>query len=114
MSLGLASEKEPDNMHSINKRTKLIGLLWLLSAITGGFALFYVRSHVIVTGNAAATAANIVASEFLFRAAIVSNLLSQVLLFFFGLNLYHLFKDVDRFLARVLLASVMMTVTIAV
>jgi hypothetical protein len=54
------------------------------------------------------------ASEFLFRTAIVSNLFSQVLLFFLGLTLYQLFREVNKALARVVLASVMMTVAIAV
>jgi hypothetical protein len=93
---------------------RLAGLLWFLAAITGGFSLIYVRSNVIVSGDAAATAANIVASEFLFRAAIVSSLFSQVFLFFFALTMYHLFKEVDKALATVFLTSVMMTVAIAV
>lgn len=101
-------------MDSSKKRARLAGLLWLLAAVTGGFGLFYVRSNVIVSGDAAATAGNIVASEFLFRAAIVSTLFSQVFLFFFGLTLYNLFKEVDKALATVFLTSVMMTVGIAV
>lgn len=74
----------------------------------------YVRSKVIVSGDAAATAGNIVSSEFLFRASIVSNLFSQVFLFFFGLTMYHLFKEINKALATVFLTSVMMTVAIAV
>ncbi len=85
-----------------------------MCAVTGGFGLLYVRSYVAVTGDAAATAGNIMASEFLFRAAIVSNLFSQVFLFFFGLTLFHLFKEVHKLLATVFLTSIMMTVGIAV
>ena len=101
-------------MNSTKSTARLAGLLWLLSAVTGGFGLFYVRSSVLVVGDAAATAANIVGFQFLFRAAIVSNLLSHVFLFFFGLTLFHLFKRVSKVLATVLLTSVMMTVAIAV
>ena len=101
-------------MNSSNDTARLPGLLWFLAAVTGGFGLFYVRSTLIVTGDAAATAANIVASESLFRAAIVSSLFSQIFLFFFGLTLYHLFKRVDQVLATVFLTSIMMTVGIAV
>jgi len=89
-------------------------LLWFLSAVAGGFGLFYIRSSVIVAGDAAATAANMVASEFLFRAAIVSTLFSQIFLFFLGLTLFHVFKEVNRVLATVCLTSAMMTVAIAV
>jgi hypothetical protein len=101
-------------MNSIKKQGRLAGLLWFLCALTGAFGLIYIRSNVLVPGDAAATAAHIVASEFLFRAAIVGNLLSQVFLFFFGLTLFHLFKEVDRKLAMVFLGSVMLTVGIAV
>src|SRR5437870_13162906 len=101
-------------MNSNTHTTRLAGLLWFLSAVTGGFGLFYVRSYVIVPGDATATVANIVASEFLFRAAIVGLLFSQVFLFFLGLTLFHLFREVNKRLALVLLASVMMTVGIAV
>jgi hypothetical protein len=101
-------------MNSTKKTARLAGLLWFLVAVTGGFGLFYVRSNLIVTGDAAATAANIVASESLFRAAIVSILISQIFLFFFGLTLFYLFKEVNKVLATVFLTSVMMTVAIAV
>lgn len=101
-------------MNSTKNTARFPGVLWFLSALTGGFGLIYVRSNVIVSGDAAATAGNIVASEFLFRAAIVSNLFSQVFLFFLGLTLFHLFKEVNKRVATVLLASALMTVAIAV
>jgi hypothetical protein len=101
-------------MNSSKNTARLAGVLWFLAAVTGGFGLLYVRSNVIVSGDAAATAGNILASEFLFRAAIVSNLFSQVFLFFFGLTVYRLFKEVNKVLATVFLTSVMMTVAIAV
>lgn len=101
-------------MNSNKKTARLAGLLWFLSTATGSFSLLYMRSNVIVPGDAAATASNLIGSEFLFRAAIVSSLFSQVFLFFLGLTLFHLFKEVDRWLATVLVASVMVTVAIAV
>jgi hypothetical protein len=101
-------------MNSTKDTARLAGLLWFLSAVTGGLGLSYIRSSVIVVGDAAATAANIVASESLFRAAIVSSLLSQIFLFFLGLTLFHLFKEVNKVLATVCLTSAMMTVAIAV
>jgi uncharacterized protein DUF4386 len=102
------------DMNSRNETARLPGLLWFLSAVTGGFGLLYIRSYVIVSGDASATAGNITASEFLFRAAIVGTLFSQIFMFFFGLTLFHLFKEVDKRLATVFLTSVMMTVAIAV
>lgn len=99
---------------NLKKTARLAGLLNLLSAITGGFGLFYIRSKVIVPGDAAATAAHLMANEFLFRAAVVSSLFSDVLMFFLGLTLFHLFRPVNKRLATVLLVSVMITVGLAV
>jgi hypothetical protein len=99
---------------STNSQGRLAGLLWFLTALTGGFGMFYIRSKVFVPGDASATATHIVTAEFLFRVAIVNILLSQVFFFFFGLTLFRLFKDIDRKTATVLLAASMMTVGIAV
>src|SRR5918993_2972607 len=98
-----------------NKRTaRLAGFLWLLSTSAGGFGLSTIRSSILVPGDAVATAANLMASEFLFRAAIVSSLISHIFLFFLGLTLFQLFKDVNQRLARVVVASAMVTVALAV
>jgi hypothetical protein len=105
---------ERDGMNSTKKTARLAGLLWFLSAVAGGFGLSYIRSNVIVSGDAAATVANIRASEFLFRAAIVSILFSQVFLFFVGLTLFRLLKEINKGLATVFLTSIMMTAGIAV
>lgn len=101
-------------MNSSKKTAKLAGLLWFLSTGIGAFGLLYIRSNVIVPGDAAATAGNIMASEFLYRSAIVSSLFSHIFMFFLGLTLFHLFKEVNKQLATVLLASVMTAVAIAV
>lgn len=101
-------------MKLTNHTVRLPGLLWFLSAVFGGFGLFYIRSNIIVPGDAAATAANIMSSQFLYRTAIVSTLFSQVFLFLFGITLFYLFKEVNRMLTTVLLTAVMMTVGISV
>lgn len=101
-------------MNSPKQIARLAGIFFLLTAVIGGFGYSYIRLTVLVPGDAAATAAKILANEFLFRAAIGASLLSQVFLFFFGLTLFRLFKDVHRRLATVLVASIMMTVGIAV
>jgi hypothetical protein len=93
---------------------RFAGLLWLLTTVTGGFGLFYIRSRVIVPGDAPATAGNILALEPQYRAAIVSSLVAQVLQLFLGLTLVDLFKRVNERLAKVMLVSVLMSVGIAV
>lgn len=101
-------------MNSTQATARQAGLLWFLSTVTGAFGLLYIRSNVIVPGDAVATASNIMASEFLYRAAIVSGLFSQVFMFFLGLTLFHLFKEVNKWLATVLLAAVLISIAIAV
>jgi hypothetical protein len=97
-----------------NKTARVAGLLWFLNAVTTYFSLGYVRPKLMVAGDPAATAAHITALEPLFRAAIVSNLLAHIFLFFFGLTLFHLFQNTDKVLARVMLSSIMIAVAIAV
>jgi hypothetical protein len=101
-------------MNSIKRTARIAGMLWLLSTVTGGFGLFYIRNYVIESGDAAATAGNILASEFGYRGAIVGTLLAQLLLLFLGLTLFELFKEGNRRLAAVLLASALLTVGVAV
>jgi hypothetical protein len=91
---------------------RLAGLFWSVAAITGGFGLFYARS-LVVTGDAAATAANILASESLFRVAIVSLLVSQLFMFCFGVTLFQLFKEANTVLATALFTSLTISVAIA-
>ena len=81
-----------DSMNSSKKTARLAGLLWLLTAATAGFSLVYVRSKLVVFGDAAATASNIIAFESLFRAAIASYILSQIVSLFFGVTIFRLFK----------------------
>ena len=101
-------------MNPTKNTARLAGVLFLWAAVTGGFGLFFIRSYVIVPGDAAATVANLKGAEFLYRAAIVSILVSQMFLFFFGLTLFRLFKEVHKRLATVFLISIMMTVGIGV
>lgn len=101
-------------MNSSTNTGRQAGLLWFLSTVAGAFGLLSIRSYLIVPGDDAATAGNLVTSEFLYRAAIVSGLVSQIFLFFLGLTLFHLFREAHRRLATVLLASAMISVGIGV
>lgn len=76
----------------------LAGGLYLLSAVPAGFSV-YVLTRVLVRGDAAATAARLLASESLFRLGFVAEIVG--ILFFVGavLFLYELFKPVDGRLA---------------
>lgn len=99
---------------NFKKTARLAGLFWLLVAITAGFSLGYVRPRMIVTGDAAATANNIMANESLFRVAIASYIFSQIFSLFFGLTVFRLFRGVNKTWTNVALSSMLVSVAVAV
>jgi Domain of unknown function (DUF4386) len=53
-------------MTPLSKKARLAGLLYLVASLVGFLRLIYIPNALIVDGNAAATASNIVAHESLF------------------------------------------------
>ena len=98
-------------MHPIDKAARIAGAFYLLEVLVGPFSLMYVPNALFVTGNAAATATNILAHETLFRLGIVGDLLNGTLGLCTVLALYNLFKRVDQNLAvlMVILGGLMVT-----
>jgi Domain of unknown function (DUF4386) len=56
-------------MTSTKTLARIAGALYLVMAVCAGFAELYVRSRIVESGDAAATADNIRASATLFRSA---------------------------------------------
>ena len=83
-------------MDSTKKTARIAGLLYLVNAVTGFFGIIYVPSRLIVSGNASATANNILASERLFRLGIVSELICAVEFIFLLWVLYRLLVAVSK------------------
>jgi hypothetical protein len=83
-------------MNSTKKTARLAGVLYLVNGVTGFFGIIYVPSRLIVSGNAAATANNILASERLFRVGIVSELICAAEFVFLLWVLYRLLAGVSR------------------
>ena len=81
---------------SINRTARLAGALYLAVMPFAFFGLIYVPSVLLVTGDAAATSRNILASEWLFRAGTASHLIGQVIHVFLVLALYRLLESVNR------------------
>jgi hypothetical protein len=99
-------------MNSIQKTARIAGFLYLVVAICSGFAAF-VRSSLIVVGDAAATAHKIAASESLFRFGIVSDLVGQIFHILLVLALYELFKTVHKNQALLMAAFGLVPVPVA-
>jgi hypothetical protein len=90
-------------MISTKQVARRAGVLYLLFSIFGIFALLYVPSVLIVHGDPAATARNIAASETLYRAGIVADLLAQAGFIWVTVVLYQLLRGVDSILALLML-----------
>jgi hypothetical protein len=99
-------------MNSINKTARLAGILYLIIAISGGFAFFVASSSLIVPGEATATANNIMASEQLYRIGLVSwsiVLISELVL---SVLLYVIFLPTSKTLALIMMISRLAMTTI--
>jgi hypothetical protein len=100
-------------MSSTKNLGRFAGLLYILMSIPGFFAMVYVPSKLIVHGNAAATASNIVASETLFRLGIAGQLISQTGFIFVALALYELLKGINRRQASLMVTLIVVSIPIA-
>jgi hypothetical protein len=91
---------------------RMAGVFQLLEALTAGFGQVIVRDRLVVSGNAAATAANILGHERLFWLGFASSLVGVVFHIVWALLLYDLLKPVNRRLS--LLAAFVILVGCAI
>jgi hypothetical protein len=92
---------------------RLAGFLYLVLGLPGFFSLMYVPMAIMASGDAAATARNIMTHERLFRIGIVSNLISQTGFIFVTLALYRLLRDVAKDLASLMVLLFVISVPIS-
>jgi hypothetical protein len=90
------------------------GILYLLMGFVGALSIVYIPSILIVYGDAATTAKNILDSEGLFRVGILGRLLTQVIQIFLVLALYKLLKPVNKNQAVLMLILILVAVPIAI
>jgi hypothetical protein len=84
------------------------GILYLFIIVVGVFGELFVRGRLIVPGDAAATANNIMGSETLFRVGLAGELLGYASSGALAIILYFLLKPVSRNLA---LLAAFLTIT---
>lgn len=91
----------PRRVRPVSTRTiaRVTGLLYVLIFVTAGFSEGFVRASVLVPGDAAATAANVLASEGVFRLGVASDLLAFSADAVVAVLLYVLLRPVSRTLA---------------
>jgi len=90
-------------MNSIKKTARMAGLTYLIYIVISVFADVLGRSKLIVLGDAATTARNIIASAWQFRIGFVVDLVAAVLFLLTAWALYVLLKPVNKNLALLFL-----------
>ena len=96
-----------------NRIARIAGFLYLLLIPLGVLGIIYIPSTLVVSGDMATTASNIMASEGLFRLGIVSALLVQLVNLAVVLFLYKLLKPVNSSIALLMVIFILLAVPIA-
>jgi hypothetical protein len=96
------SKKEKE-MNTNKKTARMAGFLYLIYMVISIFANVFGRSKLIVLGDAATTAGNIMASALQFRIGFVIDLVSAVFFLLTAWALYVLLKPVNKNLALLFL-----------
>lgn len=97
-------------MNTDRNVARFAGFLYLVVYVTGILGTLYLPSKIIIPGDLAATANNLIANELLYRLAVVNNFLGQIFSLFVVLVLYLLLKKVNAnqaaFMVTLVLAGV--------
>src|SRR4029453_10153829 len=96
-------------MHPTVKAARIAGAIYLSMVFTAPFCLIYIPSKLIVRGNAAATADNIMAHETMFRLSILADLINQVIFICLAIALYRLLSNVNRTWALLMIGFVLVS-----
>ena len=99
-------------MHPLKKAARIAGAVYLSMVVTGPFSLIYVPSKLIVRGNLAATANNILAHETMFRLAILADLVGSVIFICLAVALYRLLSGVNKTWAGLMVAFVLVSAAV--
>src|SRR6266566_7798900 len=92
---------------------RIAGFLWLVVGISGGFAQGFMEPKMYAAGNAAATAANVVANPGLVRLGVVAELVDSTVFIFLAMTLYILLKHVHKSVARAMVVLVALSTGIS-
>jgi len=104
---------EEVTMTSTSRTARLAGVLYVVVVLTGLFVILYVPGRLFVHGNPAATAANILAHQPLFRLRIAVGLVSECTFIALVLVLHHLLQEVGRRVAALMVLLVLLSAPLA-
>jgi len=94
-------------MGATKQTARIAGIIYLLFVFAGVFSLMYVPGQLIVAGDAAATASNILAHQTLIWLDLAVGLISTLIFLLAALTLYQLLKDVNRQAAALMVILVL-------
>lgn len=99
-------------MNSTNRKARVAGALYVLMGLPAPLGLIYIPGKLIAPGNPAATANNVLDHEMLFRAGIVTGLVSLVGFMLLVVALYRLLSGVNKTYAALMVILVAVSVAI--
>ena len=99
-------------MNPTDKAARIAGAVYLSMILTAPFSLIYVPGKLIVRGNAAATADNLLTHETMFRLSILGDLVGQVIFICLAIALYRLLNSVNKIWAGTMVAFVLVSAAI--
>src|ERR1700726_725508 len=99
-------------MHPTKKAAHIAGAVYLALVVVAPFAMIYVPSKLIVHGNAAATAENVLAHETMFRLSIFGDLIGHIIFICLGIALYRLLSNVNKTWAMLMVAFVLVSAAV--
>ena len=101
-----------ESASSPKRLARIAGVFYLLVAIFGGFAEGFGDPKMYVAGNAAATAANVLADPGLVRMIVVAHLVNAIFFILTAMTFYILLQHVNKSVARAMLVFVALSVGI--
>jgi hypothetical protein len=99
-------------MHPLKKAARIAGVIYLSLVLIAPFAMLYVPGKLIVRGNAAATADNILAHETMFRLSIFGDLIGHVIFICLAIALYRLLSSVNNTWALLMVSFVLVSAAV--
>src|ERR1041385_1345020 len=96
-------------MNPLKKTARIAGAIYLSMIFVAPFSMLYVPGKLVVRGNAAATAENVLAHETMFRLAIFGDLIGHVIFICLGIALYRLLSGVNKTWAALMVALVLVS-----
>lgn len=98
---------------SLKTAARQTGFLYFFFALAAIYNFMYVQPKIMVAGDMAATAKNMLANELLFRSGMAVAIMAHTLILLVVLFLYRLLKQVNNHQARIMVGLVMVGIPIA-